>query len=104
MTQQDFSSSRIASAYHKFGFVVGGTVTSMQGGLLRHGWRISVQPSSAGQRRKTLAQGKANGPVGRPVMCESQITHTKSDLSRYHIPVRNRKPANDYIHCQQMWL
>ena len=37
MTQQDFSSSRIASAYHKFGFVVGGTVTSMQGGLLQHG-------------------------------------------------------------------
>ena len=47
MTQQDFSSSRIASAFHKFGWVVGGTVTSMQGGLLQHGRRISVQPSCA---------------------------------------------------------
>ena len=48
MTQQYFSSSRIASAFHKFGSAVGGTVTSMQGGLLRHGQRISVQPYSAG--------------------------------------------------------
>ena len=29
MTQQDFSSSGIASAFHKFGWVVGNTVRSM---------------------------------------------------------------------------
>ena len=54
MTRQDFSSSRIASAFHKFGWVVSGTVASMQGGLLWHGRKISVRPPSAGRRWKTL--------------------------------------------------
>ena len=93
MTRQNFSDNRIASALNRFGWVFGGTVTSVQGGLLRRGRRIPVQATAAGRRRKTLSRGKSKVPSGRPVKKEVQITRTNGDdLSRYHIPPRNLKP------------
>lgn len=94
MSQQKFSDNRIASSFNKFGWVFGGSVTSVQGGLLRQGRRIAVQATAAGRRRKTLTRGKAKAPPGRPVKKEANIARTKSELpvSRYHIPPRNQKP------------
>ena len=94
MSKQKFSNNRIASAFNKFGWVFGGSVTSVQGGLLRRGRRITVQATAAGRRRKTLSRGKSKAPSGRPVKKEAQIKHTKSnDLSHYQIPPRNLKPS-----------
>ena len=71
----------------------GGKVSS-QARALRHGRRISVQATAAGQRRKTLSYGKAKAQAGRPVKSESRVTRTKSNtLSRYHHPIRNKKPS-----------
>ena len=94
MAQQKFSDNRIASALNRFGWVFGGTVTSVQGGLLRRGRRIAVQGTASGRRRKTLSRGKSKAPSGRPVKKETQTARTNGDdLSRYHIPPRNLKPA-----------
>ena len=93
MTKQNFSDNRIASALNRFGWVFGGTVTGVQGGLLRRGRRIAVQATAAGRRRKTLSRGKSKAPPGRPVKKEVQTIRTSGDdLSRYHIPPRNLKP------------
>ena len=92
MAQQQFNDNRIASALNRFGWVFGGTVTSVQGGLLRRGRRIAVQATAAGRRRKTLSRGKSKAPSGRPMKKETQTTRTKGDSSRYHIPPRNLKP------------
>lgn len=93
MTVQNFSDNRIASALNRFGWVFGGTVTSVQGGLLRRGRRIAVQATAAGRRLKTLSRGKSKAPSGRPLKKEAQTIRTKGDdLSRYHIPLRNLKP------------
>jgi len=93
MTKQNFSDNRIASALNRFGWVFGGTVTSIQGGLLRRGRRIAVQATAAGRRRKTLSRGKSKAPPGRPLKKEVQTIRTSGDdLSRYRIPPRNLKP------------
>ena len=79
MTAQNFSDNRIASALNRFGWVFGGTVTSVQGGLLRRGRRIAVQATAAGRRRKTLSRGKSKAPSGRPLKKEAQT------ISEYNI-------------------
>ena len=82
----------MASAFHKFGWVFGGTVTR-QAGALRHGRRIPVQATAAGRRRKILSRGKAKAQAGRPVKYKGLVKRTKSKaLSRYHLPIRNVKP------------
>ena len=57
MLQQSPNYNTLTSAFHKFGWVFGGTITR-QVGALRHGRRISVQATAAGRRRKTLSRGK----------------------------------------------
>ena len=49
MSVQKFSNNRIASAFNCFGWVFGGNITSIQGGILRRGRRIAVQVSAAGR-------------------------------------------------------
>ena len=76
-----------------------GETVSRQAGALRHGRRISVQTTAAGQRQKTLSHGKAQ--AGRPVKSESKVTQTKSNaLSQYQLPIRNAKPSKQktYAH------
>lgn len=91
--KQRFAHNALASAFHKFGWVFGGTV-SRQAGALRHGRRIAVQATAAGRRRKTLSRGKAKAQAGRPVKCESTVKRTKSKtFSRYHLPIRKVKPS-----------
>ena len=92
IAKQRFSNNTLASAFHKFGWVFGGTVTR-QAGALRHGPRIAVQATAAGRRCKILSRGKAKAQAGRPVKSESLVKQTKSKaLSRYHLPIRSVKP------------
>ena len=72
MTMLKFSNNRIASALNRFGWVFGGSITNVQGGILRRGRRIAVQATAAGRRRKTLSRGKAKVTAGRPVKNESR--------------------------------
>ena len=92
MLQQSPNYNTLTSAFHKFGWVFGGTITR-QVGTLRHGRRISVQAIAAGRRRKTLSRGKQRTQLGRPVKLESSTQRTKGGaVSRYNIPARNSKP------------
>ena len=94
MSVQKFSNNRIASAFNRFGWVFGGNITSIQGGILRRGRRIAVQASAAGRRRKTLSRGKAKVTPGRPVKNENSTRQTQgNDNAKYIIPTRNLKPA-----------
>ena len=94
MSVQKFSNNRIASAFNRFGWVFGGNITSIQGGILRRGRRIVVQASAAGRRRKTLSRGKAKVTPGRPIKNENSTRRTQgNDNSKYFIPPRNLKPA-----------
>ena len=61
------SNVMLASALHRFGWVLGGSVTSQRFGKLRHGKRISVQATAAGRRRKGAKKGKGPLVSGRPV-------------------------------------
>ena len=86
-----FSNNRIASALNHFGWVFGGNITNVQGGILRRGRRIAVQATAAG-RRKTLSRGKAKVTAGRPVKNEAGTRRTQGDENiSCHIPPRNLK-------------
>ena len=71
ISNEKFSDNQIVSAFNKFGWVFGGSVTSVQGGLLRRGRRITVQATAAGRRRKTLSRGKSKAPSGQPLKKET---------------------------------
>ena len=88
------ANNRIASAFNRFGWVFGGNITSIQGGILRREKRIAVQASAAGRRRKTLSRGKAKVTPGRPVKNENSTRQTQgNDNTKYIILTRNLKPA-----------
>ena len=45
------STAMLASSFHRFGSLMGGTITSVQGGGIRRGRRIPVQSTAAGRRK-----------------------------------------------------
>ena len=93
ITMLKFSNNRIASALNRFGWVFGGNITNVQGGILRRGRRIAVQATAAGRRRKTLSRRKAKVTAGRPVKNEAMTQRTQGDENiSYYIPPRNLKP------------
>lgn len=61
------STAKLASAFHQFGWVLGGTIsrTSFRSNAC-HGKRIAVQATSAGRRRAGSLRGKVRVPSGRP--------------------------------------
>ena len=58
------SNASLISSLHRFGCCFGGTVTTMKGGMLRHGRQIPIQAKSAG-RRKGGKRGKGAISSGR---------------------------------------
>ena len=50
------SSSSLIFSLHRFGWCIGGTVTRMKGGILRHG--RCIQAKSAGRRKGSVKRGK----------------------------------------------
>ena len=48
--KQKHSLPLLTSALHRFGWTYSGSVTSIKGGKVRHGRRISVQATAAGKR------------------------------------------------------
>ena len=85
----DQSLNILTFAFHKFGWVFGGTITR-QVGALRHGRRISVQATAAGCCCKTLSRGKQRIHLGRPVKLETSTQRTTGGA--ISIPTRNLKP------------
>ena len=80
------STARLASAFHQFGWVFGGTIshTNFHGNTC-HGKRIAVQATSAGRRRAGSLRGKARVPSGRPA-----ISSAPSLSDRHHLPTRKQ--------------
>ena len=80
------SNAYLTSAFHRFGWCFGGTITRMQGGVLRRGRRIPIQAKSAGRRRKAIKRGKAVAPQGRAPKTAGKKQLPKD--SRYFLPTR----------------
>ena len=76
----------LTSALHCFGLTYGGSVTSRKGGNLQHGWRIAVQATAAGRRRKGLSRGKARGTPGKSLKGQPPAKKPLADDSRYVLP------------------
>ena len=84
------SHSKLATAFHQFGWEMG-TTTTLQAGQLRHGKRIAVQATAAGRRKKGKSRGKGKEVAGRPT--KSSVTtqsgpSTFSSTSRHAMPTR----------------
>ena len=80
------SLAKLSSAFHQFGWEMG-TKTGIQGGQIRHGKRIPIQPASAGRRRTGLSRGKGKITAGCPA--KSSFTHC--------MPVRRKAKEKDGI-------
>ena len=89
------SNALMASCFHNFGSLHGGTVTNIQGGGVRRGRRIPVQATASG-RRKLGTKGKAPAPSGRPATLASHKENMKRN-PRYELPIR-RKPKGKRLH------
>ncbi len=89
----------LTSASHKFGWCFGGTITRMQGGVLRRGRRIPIQAKSAGRRRKTLSRGKAPAAPGRVPAGAARKEMARDD--RYFIPGRQKNNSVKRLHSLQ---
>ena len=85
------TSALMASCFHNFGSLHGGTVTNIQGGGVRPGRHIPVQATASG-RHKLGTNGKAPAPSGRPATLASHMKRNP----RYELLIR-RKPHNDCI-------
>ena len=89
------SSAHLMSAFYKFGWCFGGTITSQQGGILRRGRRIPIQAKSAGRRRKTATRGKAAATAGRaPNTSQVKLSLQK----KYFLPIRQRNRSTKKPH------
>ena len=87
------SNAHVTSALHKFGWCFGGTVTRMQGGVLRRGRRIPIQAKSAGRRKNPMKWGKAVAAPGH-VPKAAFTKQLPKDNSNYFLPLR---PHNSSI-------
>ena len=78
------SAANLASAFHQFGTILGGSVSraNMKGGVC-HGKRIAVQATTAGRRRGRTSHSKSKIPVGR--LCSSYSFHLSSHTSDVHV-------------------
>ena len=81
------SNALMASSFHTFGSLHGGTVTNIQGGGVRRGRHIPVQATASG-RRKHGTKGKGPVPSGRP----AKLATNKENLmsTRYQLPIRRQ--------------
>ncbi len=93
------SNAYLTSAFHRFGWCFGGTVTRMQGGILRRGRRIPIQAKSAGRRRKAIKRGKAVAPQGRAPKAAAKEQLPRD--SRYFLPIRARNNSVKRLHSLQ---
>ena len=93
------STARLASAFHQFGWVFGGMISCTNfHGNARHGKRIAVQATSAGQRRAGSLRGKARVPSGRPATSSApSLCSSFHSLSDRHLQENNQK-EKEYIH------
>lgn len=85
--RESHSTALMASSFHCFGSLQGGTVTSIQGGGIRRGRRIPVQATASG-RRKYSTKGKAPAPPERPAKLAGNKENKIPALSRYELPSR----------------
>ena len=86
------SNAHLISAFHKFGWCFGGTVTTRQGGVLRRGRRIPIQAKSAGRRRKTISRGKAVAIQGRApagALCKQR----SASQDKYFLPIKQHNSS-----------
>ena len=89
------SSSHLMSAFYKFGWCFGGTITSQQGGIIRRGRRIPIQAKSAGRRRKTATRGKAAVTAG---WAPNTLQVKLSLQEKYSLPIRQRNRSTKKLH------
>ena len=88
------TTAKLASALHQFGW---SPKLLFQPGLLRREYRLPVQATAAGHRRKGSSRGKGMITSGRPL--KSSCTEKKeNDMNRYNIPTRReskgKRPHN----------
>ena len=81
--------AKLASALHQFAWYPGEKLT-VQPGLLRRGYRIPVQATAAGRRRKGTPRGKGTVTSGRPLKLHC-TGGKENDTNRYNMPTR-REP------------
>ena len=92
----------LASSFHRFGWLFGGSITSMKGGALRRGKRIAVQAASAG-RRKYGSRGKARVTAGKPVKLANNKENLQPSESRFTLPTR-RAPKGKRPHDLSLYI
>ena len=84
------SLAKLSSAFHQFGSEMG-TTKRIQGGQIRHGKRIPIQPTSAGRRRTGLSRGKGKITAGRPSLKHRMPVRRKAKGKRRHSLITNIK-------------
>ena len=85
--KKSYSTALLASSFHCFGSLNGGTVTNIQGGGIRRGRRIPVQATASGRRKRNL-KGKAPASSGRPMKSVAGKENKSIVPSRYELPLR----------------
>ena len=93
------SAAKLASAFHQFGTILGGSVSraNMKGGVC-HGKRIAVQATAAGRRRGRTSHGKSKIPAGR--LCSSYSFHS-SHTSDVHVRPGRNEVKGKHAHSLQ---
>ena len=86
---------KLASTLHQFAWSPGKKL-SVQSGLLRRGYRIPVQATAAGRRRKGTTGGKGTVTSGRPLKVNC-TGGKENDINRYNMPTR-REPKGKCTH------
>ena len=89
------TTAKLASALHQFAWSPEKKL-SIQPGLLRRGYRIPVQATAAGRRRRGTSRGKGAVTPGRPLKSSSADTK-ENDINRYNMPTR-REPKGKRPH------
>ncbi len=84
------TNSHLITAFHKFGWCFGGSVTRKNYGVLRRGRRIPIQAKSAG-KRKSIHRGKAAAAPGRASAAVTKNQKETEKDDRYFIPVQLKK-------------
>ena len=94
------SAAKLASAFHHFGTILGGSVSraNMKGGVC-HGKRIAVQATAAGRRRGRTSHGKSKIPAGR--LCSSYSFHSSSHTSDVRVRPGRKEAKGKRAHSLQ---
>ena len=89
------TTAKLASALHQFAWSPEKKLI-VRPGLLRKGYRIPVQATAAGRRRKGISRGKGTVTSGRPPK-PNCTAGKENDINRYNVPTR-REPKGKRPH------